>query len=164
MSTTLQRIRFTTDEIVEMAPIGTAHLLVVTHLAVQLQALHAQMRLLVQQPLIVDQFDEPQPDLVVLREPLGYRKPHVEDCLLVIEVSDSTYATDVAIKLPAYLAAGAPAVWIVNISSHADPVVEAWAPGLRQPTVSRDVVGVAGINVPLSAVFEGLAEIPREEE
>ena len=183
MSTTLQHVRFTTaeytrmasilagrrtelidGEIIEMAPIGTAHLLVVTHLAVQLQALHAQTRLLVQQPLIVDQFDEPQPDLVVLREPLGHRKPRVEDCLLVIEVSDSTYATDVAIKLPAYLAAGAPAVWIVNISNHADPVVETWTPGMRQPTLARDVVSVAGINIPLAAVFDGLAEIPDEEE
>jgi Uma2 family endonuclease len=114
--------------------------------------------------LIVDQFDEPQPDLLVLREPLGHRKPRVEDCLLIVEVSDSTYATDVAIKLAAYLGAGAPAVWIVNISNHADPVVETWAPGIRQPILTRDVVSVAGITVPLNAVFDGLAEIPDEEE
>jgi len=183
VSTSLQRVRFTTaeytrmasilagrrtelidGEIIEMAPIGTPHLLVVTHLAVQLHALHAQMRLLVQQPLIVDQFDEPQPDLIVLREPLGHRKPRIEDCLLIIEVSDSSYATDAAIKLPVYLAAGAPAVWIVNISNRADPFVETWAPGMREPTVSRDAVSVAGITVPLDAVFDGLAEIPDHEQ
>ncbi|MBV9603045.1 MAG: Uma2 family endonuclease [Chloroflexi bacterium] len=183
MSSTLQRVRFTATEytrmasilagrrtelidgeIIEMAPIGTAYLLVVTHLAVQLQALHAQMRLLLQQPLIVDEFDEPQPDLIVLRESLGHRKPRVEDCLLVVEVSDSTYTTDVAIKLPAYLAAGAPAVWIVNISNHADPVVENWAPGMRQPGLTRDTVSVAGINVSLAAVFDGPGEIPGEED
>jgi Uma2 family endonuclease len=183
MSLTLQRVRFTTaeyarmasilagrrtelidGEIIEMAPIGTAHLLVVTHLAVQLQALHAQTRLLVQQPLIVDEFDEPQPDLIVLREPLGHRKPRVADCLLVIEVSDSTYATDVAVKLPAYLAAGASVVWIVNISDYADPVVETWKPGMQRPSFARDLVSVAGITVPLDAVFDGLAEAPDEEE
>ena len=67
MSSTLQRVRFTAaeytrmapilagrrtelidGEIIEMAPIGTAHLIVVTRLAVQFQALHAQTRLLVQ--------------------------------------------------------------------------------------------------------------------
>ncbi|MBV9322341.1 MAG: Uma2 family endonuclease [Chloroflexi bacterium] len=75
-----RRTELIDGEIIEMAPIGTAYLLVVTHLAVQLQALHAQMRLLLQQPLIVDEFDEPQPDLIVLRESLGHRKPRVEDC------------------------------------------------------------------------------------
>ena len=183
MRSALQRVRFTTTEyarmasilagrrtelidggIVEMAPIGTAHLLVVTRLAVQLQALHAQARLLVQQPVIVDQFDEPQPDLVILREPLGRRKPRARDCLVVIEVSDSTYATDTAIKLPAYLAAGVPAVWVVNISNHADPVVEVWARGASQPTYARDTVEVGGITVSLASVFDGLADLPDEED
>ena len=103
-------------------------------------------------------------DLVVLREPLARRKPRVEDCLVVIEVSDSTYATDVAIKLPAYLMAGAPAVWIVNISTHADPVVEVWTAGMSQPTLTRDVVSGAGVTVLLDAVFDGLSEIPDQEE
>jgi Uma2 family endonuclease len=183
MSSTLQRVRFTTaeytrmasilagrrtelidGEIIEMAPIGTAHLIVVTRLAVQLQALHAQTRLLVQQPVIVDKFDEPQPDLVILREPLGWRKPRAGDCLVVIEVSDSTYASDVGIKLPAYLAAGVPEVWIVNISDHANPLVEVWRPGSSQPILAREVVNVAGIDVLLAALFDGLADIPLEEE
>jgi Uma2 family endonuclease len=183
MSTTLQRVRFTTaeytrmasilagrrtelidGEIIEMAPIGTAHLLVVTRLQQAFGRLNDERRLLVQQPLIVDQFHEPQPDLVVLSEPLARRKPRVEDCLVVIEVSDSTYATDVAIKLPAYLMAGAPAVWIVNISTHADPVVEVWTAGMSQPTLTRDVVSGAGVTVLLDAVFVGLSEIPDQEE
>jgi Uma2 family endonuclease len=120
MSATLHRVRFTTaeyarmasilagrrtelidGEIIEMAAIGTAHLLVVARLQQALGRLNDERRLLVQQPLIVDQFDEPQPDLVILREPLGPRKPQVADCLVVIEVADSTYASDVGIKLPA---------------------------------------------------------------
>jgi len=137
---------------------------VVTRLQQAFGRLNNERRLLLQQPLIVDQLHEPQPDLLVLREPLGHRKPRVEDCLLVDEVADSTYATDVAIKGPAYLAAGAPAVWIVNISNHADPLVETWAPGIRQPTSTRDVVSVAGITVPLEAAFDGLDGIPEEEE
>jgi len=83
---------------------------------------------------------------------------------VVIEVSDSTYAPDVAIKLPAYLRAGAPAVWIVNIATHADPVVEVWTAGMSQPTLTRDVVSGAGVTVLLDAVFDGLSEIPDQEE
>jgi Uma2 family endonuclease len=184
MSQSLQRVRFTTadytrmasildgrrtelidGEIIEMAPIGTAHLVVVTRLQdVFVTGTGGTRRVLVQQPLIVDNFNEPQPDLVILRESLGRRKPRARDCLVVIEVSDSTYATDTAIKLPAYLAGGVPEVWIVNVAKHADPVVEVWTPGATQPTRARDVVGVAGITVPLVAVFEGLADLPDEEE
>jgi Uma2 family endonuclease len=183
MSSTLHRVRFSAaeytrmapilagrrtelidGEIIEMAPIGTAHLLVVTRLAVQLQALHAQTRLLVQQPLIVGQFDEPQPDLVVLRDPLGRRKPRARDCLVVIEVSDSTYTTDTAVKVPRYLAAGVPEVWIVNISDHTHPLVEVWTPGASQPSLARELVSVAGIDIPLAALFDRLAEIPPDEE
>jgi hypothetical protein len=83
---------------------------------------------------------------------------------VIIEVSDSTYATDVGIKLPAYLAAGAPAVWIVNLSNHNDPMVEVWTPGTSQPTVARDRVSSAGVTVSLALIFDGLPEIAEEEE
>jgi Uma2 family endonuclease len=185
VTSTLQRVRFTTTEytrmasilngrrtelidgeIIEMAPIGTAHLLVVSRLQHHLEQgmTGSGVRVLVQQPLIVDQFDEPQPDLVVLREPLGPQKPRVADCLVVIEVSDSTYATDIGIKLPAYLGAGVPEVWIVNISDHANPVVEVWTRGSSEPTLAREIVSVAGIDVPLSALFDRLDDISPDEE
>ena len=185
MSSTLQRVRFTTTdytrmasilagrrtelidgEIIEMAPIGTAHLLVVSRLQHRFEQGLASpgARVLVQQPLLVDTFDEPQPDLVILREALESRKPRVGDCLVVIEVSDSTYATDVGIKLPAYLAAGVPEVWVVNISDHANPMVEVWTPGAGQPRLAREVVSVAGIAIPLDAIFDHLADIPTDEE
>ncbi len=185
MSSTLQRVRFTTTdytrmasilagrrtelidgEIIEMAPIGTAHLLVVSRLQHRVEQGLASpgARVLVQQPLLVDTFDEPQPDLVILREALESRKPRVGDCLVVIEVSDSTYATDVGIKLPAYLAAGVPEVWIINISDHANPMVEVWTPGAGQPTLAREVLSVAGIAISLDAIFDHLADIPTDEE
>jgi hypothetical protein len=80
-------------------------------------------------------------------------------------VSDSTYTTDTTVKAPRYLAAGVPEVWIVNISDHANPVVEVWTPGSpSQPTLAREVVSVAGIDVPLPAIFDHLADIPPDEE
>ena len=114
--------------------------------------------LLVQQPLLVDTFDEPQPDLVILREALGSRKPRVGDCLVVIEVSDSTYATDVGIKLPAYLAAGVPEVWIINISDHATPMVEVWTPGAEFPAIEaeRPVWRPAGAGQPFTLALAEL--------
>ena len=99
-----------------MAPIGTPHLIVVTRLQRWFEkGLAEDSRVLVQQPLIGDRFNEPQPDAVILREPLGNRKPVARDCPVVIEVSDTSYHEDRYIKLPAYLRDGVRLVWIVNI-------------------------------------------------
>jgi Uma2 family endonuclease len=111
-----RRMELVEGHLYEMPPIGTPHLIVVTRLQRLFErAIGEDLRVLVQQPLIVDQFDEPQPDLVILRRPLGSQKPRSRDCLVVIEVSDSSYDDDRNVKLPAYLRGGVPLVWIVNI-------------------------------------------------
>ena len=133
MRSTLQRVRFTAaeytrmapilagrrtelidGEIIEMAPSGTAHLVVVDRLERHLARLKAEGRLQSGQPVRIRDYDEPQPDLTILHAPLGLRKPSAADCRLLIEVSDSTYATDTAVKVPRYLAAGVPEVWVVT--------------------------------------------------
>jgi Uma2 family endonuclease len=111
-----RRMELLGGQLYEMPPIGTPHLIVVTRLQRLFErALEEDLRVLVQQPLVVDQFDEPQPDLVILRQPLQNRKPQSRDCLVVIEVSDTSYDDDRNVKLPAYLHGGVPLVWIVNI-------------------------------------------------
>jgi Uma2 family endonuclease len=179
----LQRVRFTANdytrlasilagrrtelidgEIIEMAPIGTAHLVAVDRLERYLAPLKAEGRLQSGQPVRIRDYDEPQPDLTILHAPLGLRKPTAADCLLVIEVADSTYATDRTVKLPRYLAAGVPEVWIVNISDHSQPSLEVWTPGASQPRIARRVASVANIEIPLDALFDRLAEIPPDEE
>ena len=111
MSTSLQRVRFTATEytrmasilagrrtelidgeIIEMAPIGTAHLVVVDRLERHFARLKAEGRLQSRQPVRLRDYDEPQPDLTILHPPLGLRKPGAADCRLLIEVSDSTYS------------------------------------------------------------------------
>src|SRR5438067_3608375 len=74
----------------EIPPMRTPHLIALVRLQQMLTPLNAEGRLLVQVPLRVPDFDEPEPDLAVLQEPLGRRKPIAADALLVIEVSDST--------------------------------------------------------------------------
>jgi hypothetical protein len=89
-----------------------------------------KLHLLVQQqpPLIMDQFDQPQPDLVILRQPLGTRKPWARDHPVVIEVSDATYRRNRYFRLPAYLHGGVPPVWIGRIQQGQ---IEAYDPRLR---------------------------------
>jgi Uma2 family endonuclease len=145
--------------IYEMAPIGTPHLIVVTALQEAFAGLTRERRLLVQQPVIVDKFNEPQPDLVVLRERLGRRKPRAEDCLVVIEVSDTTYRDDRNIKLPAYLAGGVPLVWIVNLQQGVLEEYSASSSRVYRP--GDEGPSVAGVSVDLAWL---LADLPPDDQ
>ena len=62
--------------------------------------------------------DLPEPDLKVIRGGLFDRQetPTADEALLVVEVSDSTYATDFHIKSPIYATAGVPVYWIVDVN------------------------------------------------
>jgi Uma2 family endonuclease len=144
--------------IYEMPPIGTPHLIVVTRPQHRFERpLNEEVRVLVQQPLIVDKFNEPQPDVVVLREPLR-RRPRAEDSLVVIEVSDTTYDDDDRkVKLPAYLAGGVPLVWIVNLRQG---VLEEYSPsGSRVYRPGEQPPTVAGVSVDLAWL---LADLPSD--
>ncbi|GJM33162.1 MAG: hypothetical protein DHS20C18_21630 [Saprospiraceae bacterium] len=72
----------------------------------------------VQDPVELNQYSEPEPDLAILkyRDDL-YTKSHPKpaDVLLVIEVADTSLEKDRAIKLPLYAAAGIREVWIINL-------------------------------------------------
>jgi Uma2 family endonuclease len=61
---------------------------------------------------------EPQPDLLILKPRSDfYRNESAtgSDCLLVIEVSDTTLRYDREIKVPLYARHGVPEAWVVDI-------------------------------------------------
>ncbi len=71
------------------------------------------------------EFDDwtPLPDIAVCRGPrkptYTHRAPAPGDIVLLVEVSQSTYRFDRAVKLPKYAKAGIPLLWIVNLESRA---------------------------------------------
>lgn len=68
---------------------------------------------------IVTPRSEPEPDVAVIRgeiEDYLSRKPRADDVVLLVEVSDTTYAADRA-KLRLYAEAGIPTCWIANLPS-----------------------------------------------
>lgn len=154
------RVELIDGEILEMAPIGTRHLACVValnHLLVE--ASEGRYFVSVQNPVVIDDETEPQPDLSLLNtkpDPTG-SLPGSGDVLLVVEVSDTTLSYDRGVKLPRYSQAGIPEVWIVDLQSrrvetHSDPTPE----GYRTSHVF-------GINEQVrSAVVEHL-ELPTRE-
>ncbi len=122
------RVELIEGEIVEMTAIGTRHFSCVNRLnRLLVMSVGEDAVVSVQNPVRLDEYTEPQPDLTVIR-PRDYRLslPGPEDVLLLIEVSDTTLAYDRNVKLPLYARAGIREVWIADLAGeiverHTDP-------------------------------------------
>ncbi len=58
-----------------------------------------------QNPIIVSDYSEPEPDLAVLRLRADYYErelPRSEDVLLVVEAADTSVESDRSVKIPLY--------------------------------------------------------------
>ncbi len=114
-----ERFELIEGEIIKMSPIGKRHAACVAKLnALLSQQLAGTFIVWVQNPIILEDFSEPQPDIALLKpRPDFYRDalPIPLEVLLVIEVSDTTLEYDRRVKLSIYAAAGIPEVLIFNL-------------------------------------------------
>lgn len=112
------RVELIDGEIVDMAPIGSKHSFVVNRLA-QFFTLAAKERYLVgtQNPVRLDGFSEPQPDIALLK-PGNYMDylPGPADVLLIVEVAHSSIDFDRGVKLNLYARHGIPEVWLLDLA------------------------------------------------
>jgi Uma2 family endonuclease len=117
------RVELLNGEIIDMSPIGPFHGGVTNYLIeIFTAASKGRWMTSVQNPVRLDDYSEPQPDLALIKpSPDFYRKrhPQPEEVYLLIEVSDTSLANDQKEKLPAYGHAGIAEVWIVNLNDQA---------------------------------------------
>jgi Uma2 family endonuclease len=113
------RVELIDGEIVEMAPIGPGHARSVNWLVNRFVGRIGDRALaLVQNPVHLDRYNEPEPDFALVRsQPDLYRQAHPTpaEIYLIIEVADSSLATDLANKVPLYARAGVAEVWVVDL-------------------------------------------------
>jgi len=69
----------------------------------------------VQNPVRIDEHNEPEPDVVLSTALDGAPRP--ENVLLLVEVSDTTLAYDRDVKRSLYARAGIPEVWILDLEA-----------------------------------------------
>lgn len=118
-------------QMVQKMTIGDKHAFVVDQLTqLLIKALPDTVRVRIQNPLRLDDFNEPEPDVVLadLTKYDGKRHPTPAETLLVIEVADTSLKYDRDTKLPMYADAGIREVWIINLEKnvvevHRDPNV-----------------------------------------
>ncbi len=113
------RVQLIDGEIIDMPPIGPRHSDGVDRLAeVFFSRLGGVARVRVQNPIHLDEHNEPEPDLVLARRRQGgYASGHPtpEDVLLVIEVADTSAEYDRQTKALMYSRAGILDYWIVDL-------------------------------------------------
>src|SRR5438552_1912922 len=112
------RVELINGEIVVMPPITFRHAQTVTNLNECLME-QARRRFMVspQNPVELDQYSEPQPDIVLVPRTMRTAKRHPlpADVLLLIEVADSSLPYDRETKLAIYARTGIREFWIVNL-------------------------------------------------
>ena len=114
-----ERVELIKGEIIQMAAKGTPHCVCETLLFRELIRLLLDRAMVRgQQPIIIRDHSEPEPDLTIVRninDNYLSSHPKPSDILLVIEISNSTLKYDREVKLPLYAEAGISDYWIFNL-------------------------------------------------
>lgn len=113
------RVELIEGVIIRMSPIGSRHAACLNRLNALLGSQAGQSFIVsVQNPIITDDYSEPQPDVSLLRMREHYyaqEHPKPEEVLFAIEVADTTVETDRSVKIPLYARAGIPEAVLVNL-------------------------------------------------
>ena len=114
------RVELLDGVVYTMSPIGPGHAWAVKRLARLLnQKLDGPGWMIsVQDPIVLGDLSEPEPDLVVLHAKNGFdmtRHPLASEVVLAIEVAETTLEKDLKIKQPLYAASGLAELWVVDL-------------------------------------------------
>ncbi|MCY3668760.1 MAG: Uma2 family endonuclease [Gemmatimonadetes bacterium] len=115
------RVELIAGQIVAMSPIGSRHAACVKRLNLLMGKMVQDSLLIgVQDPIQLDAYSAPEPDLVLLRPRADFyaaAHPSAADVLLAIEVADTSADYDREVKLPLYAQAGIPEVWLIDLQA-----------------------------------------------
>jgi len=105
-------------EVIEMSPMGVRHSSAVKRANAFLsRQLQGRAVLSVQLPVRLNAFNEPQPDLALLRPRKDFyelRHPGPADVLLILEISDTSLQYEYDMKLRTYAASRIPEFWVLD--------------------------------------------------
>lgn len=113
------RVELIDGEIIRISPISSRHAACVRRLDALLNRLVSNLaQVSAQNPIRVNDFSEPEPDIALLRPRADFyaqAHPTPADVLLVIEVADTSVEYDREIKGPLYARAGIAEMWLVDL-------------------------------------------------
>jgi Uma2 family endonuclease len=114
------RVELIDGQVRRMSSISALHSSLVSRLNhILTRQLRERAIVTVQSPVILSDYSEPQPDLLVLKPRDDFYTrghPRPQDVLLLIEVADTTLEYDRDEKIPRYAESQIPEVWLVDAS------------------------------------------------
>jgi Uma2 family endonuclease len=117
--TKYDRIELVEGDMLDMAPIGDQHTAIASRLHEFFVFALARSATIVGGGAIkLGDFSQPQPDLMLLKRRADFysgKRPEAPDVLLLIEVSDSSLAFDLGVKLNLYARYGVSEYWVVDV-------------------------------------------------
>lgn len=157
------RVELIEGEIIDMSPIGSAHAGTVKQLGNLMKLAVGRAAIVsIQDPLVLSEHSEPEPDIALLRPQDDFYKaahPQAKDVLLILEVADTSLRYDREIKIPLYARSAIPEFWLVDLENHR--LLIHHSPGkrgyqtLEVPDDLRRITlrSLPGITLDLSALF-----------
>lgn len=114
------RVELLDGRVVEMAPGSdqhgktTAELIYLIAAGLRAAGLNAEFGVRTDGTVRIGEYSAPEPDVFVVRNFSGRTYAEASDVALLVEVSISTRADDLKIKMPMYARAGVPEAWLVE--------------------------------------------------
>ena len=116
-----------------MTPEGSRHAVGMNVVADRLRRIFDNgFHVRVQNPLALDDYSEPEPDIAVVRGAMrDYRDAHPTSAVLVVEVSNESLRHDRTVKQRLYARSGIPEYWILalpenRLEVHRDPAEDGY--------------------------------------
>src|ERR1044071_4301566 len=113
------RVELIEGEIIKMSSIGKYHAACVKRLNSVLNRRVGEYAIIsVQDPIRLDDYSEPEPDIALLKLSDDYyaqQLPSAKEVLWIIEVADTSVEYDRTVKLPLYAKGEIPEAWLANI-------------------------------------------------
>lgn len=114
-----ERVELLDGEIIQVSPIGSRHAACVDRVNQLFIPARPRAIVRVQGPIRLDDYSEPEPDLALLRPRADFYAmghPGPADVFLIVEVMDTSAASDRTVKLALYARAGIAEVWLVDLN------------------------------------------------
>lgn len=116
------RVELIDGEVVTLSPIGSRHSAAVARATRAFVIPVGDAAIVrVQSPIHLDDYTEPEPDLVLVRPRMDFyatAHPVPDDILLVVEIADSSIEYDREVKASVYASAGISEYWIADLDEH----------------------------------------------
>ncbi len=153
-----ERVELIDGEIVNMSPKGTKHAKVVRQLTRWLYRnnFDDSFEILVQDPIVLSDHSEPEPDLAISKELESSKHPSASDVVLVIEVADTSFLYDTTTKLALYAKEEIPEYWVVDIENFrvfvfTDPALGAYQKS--RTYFAEELIQVKGAKISVSDII-----------